>query len=63
MVKRLPDEMSALAFGVLEDDRMKWRGLKMGPEIQQAIVLAFKRVQEQPIRVEWAEKLAAWRRA
>jgi len=49
----------ALVFGVLEEDRMKWRGLKMGPEIQQAIVLAFKRVQEEPIRVEWAEKFAA----
>ena len=61
VIKRMPDELSAMAlvFGVLEEDRMKWRGLKMGPEIQQAIVLAFKRVQEEPIRVEWAEKFAA----
>ena len=61
VIKRLPDEMSALAlvFGVLEEDRMKWRGLKMGPEIHNAIVLAFKRAQEEPIRVEWAEKFAA----
>src|SRR5215470_7665572 len=51
VIKRLPDEMSALSlvFGVLEEDRMKWRGLKMGPEIHKAIVLAFKRAQEEPI--------------
>lgn len=61
VIKRLPDEMSALAlvFGVLEEDRLKWRGVKMDDQTQQAIVLAFKRVQEEPIRVEWAEKLAA----
>lgn len=61
VIKRLPDEMSALAlvFGVLEEDRMRWNGIKMGPEIRQAIVLAFKRMQEEPIRVEWAEKFAA----
>jgi putative transposase len=61
VIKRLPDEMSALAlvFGVLEQDRMRWHGIKMGPEIRQAIVLAFKRMHEEPIRVEWAEKFAA----
>jgi putative transposase len=61
VIKRLPDEMSALAlvFGVLEEDRLKWRGLKMDPEMQEAIVLAFKQLQEEPIRVEWAEKLVA----
>lgn len=61
VIKRLPDEMSALAlvFGVLEEDRLKWRGVKMDDEVQQAIVLAFKRVQEEPIQVDWAEKLAA----
>ena len=61
VIKRLPDELSALAlvFGVLEEDRMKWRGFKMGPEIHQAIVLGFKRTQEEPVRIEWAEKLAA----
>ena len=61
VIKRMPDEMSALAlvFGVLEEVRMKWRGLTMGPEIRKAIVLAFKQTQEEPIRVEWAEKLAA----
>jgi hypothetical protein len=31
----------------------------MTPEIRKAIVLAFKETQEEPIRVEWAEKLAA----
>ena len=61
MIRRLPDEKSALAlvFGVLEEDRLKWRGVKMDDEVQQAIVLAFKQVKEEPIRVEWAEKLAA----
>jgi transposase-like protein len=61
VIKRLPDEMSALAlvFGVLEEDRLKWRGVKMDDEVQQAIVIAFKQLKEEPIRVEWAEKLAA----
>jgi transposase-like protein len=61
VIKRLPDEMSALAlvFGVLEEDRLKWRGVKMDDEAQQAIVIAFKQLKEEPIRVEWAEKLAA----
>lgn len=61
VMKRMPDEISALAlvFGVLEEDRLKWRGLKMGPEIHTAIVLAFKQVQDEPIRVQWAEKFAA----
>lgn len=61
VIKRLPDEMSALAlvFGVLEEDRLKWRGVKMDDEVQQAIVIAFKQLKEEPIRMEWAEKLAA----
>jgi transposase-like protein len=61
VIKRLPDEMSALAlvFGVLEEDRLKWRGVKMDDEVQQAIVIAFKQLKEEPIRVEWAERLAA----
>jgi putative transposase len=61
VIKRLPDEMSALAlvFGVLEEDRMRWHGFTMGTEIRKAIVLAFKRMQDEPIRVDWAEKFAA----
>jgi putative transposase len=61
VIKRMPDETSALAlvFGVLEQDRMRWHGITMTPEIRKAIVLAFKETQEEPIRVEWAEKLAA----
>ncbi|HXF39463.1 MAG TPA: hypothetical protein VN687_07105 [Blastocatellia bacterium] len=61
VIKRLPDEVSALAlvFGVLEEDRLKWRGEKMDDEVQQAIVVAFKQMKEEPIRVEWAERLAA----
>jgi putative transposase len=61
VMRRPHDEMSALAlvFGVLEEDRLKWRGLKIDDELQQAIVIAFKQAQEEPIRIVWAEKLAA----
>jgi len=38
---------------------MRCHGITMGPEIKQVIVLAFKRMQEEPIRIEWAERLAA----
>jgi putative transposase len=61
VIRRPHDEMSALAlvFGVLEEDRLKWRGLKIDDELRQAIVIAFKQAQEEPIRIVWAEKLAA----
>jgi transposase-like protein len=61
VIKRLPDEISALSlvFGVLEEDRSKWRGLKMDDDAQQAIVIAFKQLKQAPIRVDCAEKLAA----
>ncbi len=29
---------------------MKWRGVKMDDEVQQAIVIAFKQLKEEPIR-------------
>lgn len=61
VIGRLPDENSALSlvFGILEQDRLKWRGLKMDQEEREAIVLAFRRVREEPIAIAWAEKLAA----
>ncbi len=61
VIGRLPDEMSALSlvFGILEQDRLKWRGLKMDDDVRQAAVLAFKRVCDQPITIAWADKLAA----
>ena len=33
--------------------------LEDGTEIHTAIVLAFKQVQDEPIRIQWAEKFAA----
>ena len=42
-----------------EQNRMRWHGIKMGAEIRQSIVLAFKQMQVKPIRVEWAEMFAA----
>lgn len=61
VIGRLPDEMSALSlvFGILEQDRLKWRGVKMDDDEREAVVLAFKRVSEEPITITWAEKLAA----
>ena len=61
VIGRLPDEMSALSlvFGILEQDRLKWRGLKMDDYIHQATLLAFRRVREEPITVAWADELAA----
>jgi hypothetical protein len=42
---------SAIPFDLLnlkarEEDRMKWRGVKMDDEVQQAIVIAFKQLKE-----------------
>lgn len=61
VIGRLPDELSALSlvFGVLEQDRLKWRGLKMDDYVRQAAVLAFKRVREEPIVIAWADQIAA----
>jgi transposase-like protein len=61
VIGRLPNEMSALSliFGILEQDRLKWRGVKMDDDERAAVVLAFKRVSEEPITISWAEKLAA----
>jgi putative transposase len=61
VIGRLPDEMSALSliFGVLEEDRLKWRGVKMDDDVRQAVVHAFKTTREEPITITWAEDLLA----
>jgi transposase-like protein len=61
VIGRLPNEGSALAlvFGVLEEDRLKWRGLRMDDDEKEAVVVAFERLREKPIEVEWAKRLAA----
>lgn len=61
VIGRLPDEMSALSliFGVLEQDRLKWRGVKMDQDVRQAVLLAFKQASEEPIIIPWATELLA----
>ena len=61
VIGRLPDEMSALSliFGVLEEDRLMWRGVKMDDDVRQAVVHAFKTACEEPITITWAEELLA----
>ncbi len=48
-----------LVFGVLEEDRLKWRGLKIDKDISDAIVLASQTCLYEQIKIEWAEKLVA----
>jgi hypothetical protein len=59
VIGRLPDEMSALSliFGVLEEDRLMWRGVKMNDDVRQAVAHAFKTACEEPITITWAEEL------
>ena len=61
VIGRFPNEMSALSlvFGVLEEDRLKWRGLKIDKDISDAIVLASQTCLYEQIKIEWAEKLVA----
>ena len=61
VIGRFPNEMSALSlvFGVLEEDRLKWRGLKIDKDISEAIDLASKTCLYEQIKIEWAEKLVA----
>ena len=59
VIGRFPNEMSALSlvFGVLEENRLKWRGLKIDKDISDAIVLASQTCLYEQIKIEWAEKL------
>ena len=61
VIGRLPDEMSALAlvFGVLEEDRLKWRGIRMADDDKQAMTLGLETLRKKPIEVEWTKRLAA----
>jgi len=61
VIGRFPDELSALSlvFSVLEDNRLKWRGLKMNRDIAEGAVLAFNSCQTEQLKIEWADRLAA----
>ena len=56
-----PNEMSSLSmvFGVLEEDRLKWRGLKIDKDILGGIDIASKTCLCEQIKIEWAENIAA----
>ena len=61
VIGRFPNEMSALSmvFGVMEEDRLKWRGLKIDKDILEAIDIASKTCLCEQIKIEWAENIAA----
>ena len=61
VVGRFPNEQAALAmiFGVLTEDRVKWRSVPMQPHILKLIVEAVQKCQTDPITIEWADRLAA----
>ncbi|MDI6765198.1 MAG: IS256 family transposase, partial [Thermodesulfobacteriota bacterium] len=61
VVGRFPNEGSALSlvFGVLEEDRLKWRGLRIGKEEQAQIDAAVLQLHREPLVIEWAELLEA----
>jgi transposase-like protein len=61
VIGRFPTETSALmvVFGVLESGRLKWRGLRMGPDNLTAIQEAVKSLDQEPIAVTALEKLLA----
>jgi len=48
-----------MIFCVLEEDRLKWRGLKIDKDILEAINLASQTYISEQIKIEWAENLAA----
>lgn len=57
---RLPNALSALSlvWAVLEQDRLKWRGLHMDEHHHNLIALAVKSIEEDPIEIngfEWLE--------
>lgn len=59
VVGRFPDEMSALAmvFGVLEEERLKWRGVRMRDEELTQVEAAVIKLHKEPIVVRWTELL------
>lgn len=61
VVGRFPTETSALmvVFGVLEEERLKWRALGMTPDNVRVIEEAVKSLDQKPIPVTALEKLLA----
>jgi transposase-like protein len=61
VVGRFPTEQAALnmIFGVLTEDRVKWRSVPMRPHILELIVAAVQECQTDPLTIEWADRLAA----
>lgn len=59
VVGRFPNEMSALSmiFGVLEGDRLKWKGLRIGEEEKRQVEAAVIHLYREPIVIKWAEIL------
>jgi hypothetical protein len=49
----------AVVFGVLDEDRLKWRGLRICDEERERIEAAVIHLCREPIVVEWAELLEA----
>jgi len=48
-----------VVFGVLEGERLKWKGLRMGPDNLSAIQEAVKSLDQTPIPVTAFEKVLA----
>lgn len=61
VIGRFPDEKSALAlvFGVIEQERLKWHGIKMNQELNDRIASISNELRKKPLVIEWADQLAA----
>lgn len=61
VVGRFPNEKSALVlmWASMEQDRLKWRGVRMSPSILQGAVQAVEELKKTPIRIESAHKYLA----
>lgn len=59
VIGRFPNELSVLAlvFGVLEQDRLKWRGIKINDDDYKNIHNAVLRFHDQPIVIKWTHLL------
>jgi putative transposase len=61
VVGRFPNEKSALVliWASIEQDRLKWRGVRVSPSIFQGVVQAVEELKKTPIRIESARKYLA----
>lgn len=61
VIGRFPTETSALmvVFGVLEGERLRWRGVRMDPDNLTAIQEAVKSLDQTPIPITALEKMLA----